>query len=261
MQYKRFPQDLGFVARWTTEVLVQMAARRADHILTISEFSKREILELTRANADHITVTPLAADPAFSVPVAGEAEVPKPYLLCVANSYPHKNVDQLIRAFTELEEAIPHTLVWIGKPRLGEGAVQKALSGLRNPKRVVRLSGLRRSELIRLYQQADLFVFPSLYEGFGLPVLESFLAGAPIVANPCGSITEVGGGVIEFVTCISDAGWAETITRVLTWPSEERRSRVNAGFNRAAGFHWESCAGMTIAVLEKKMPSAEKKGY
>ncbi|WPL12753.1 MULTISPECIES: glycosyltransferase family 4 protein [Thiorhodovibrio] len=249
MQYKRFPQDLSFVGRFTTEVLVQAASLRAKQLLTISEFSKSEILRFTRAKADKIAVTPLAADPIFAEPFGGEPLIKDPYILCVANTYPHKNVDQLVRAFVALEEQIPHQLVLVGLPRLGEAAVQAALRGLRDPNRFSRLSGLNRSHLVGLYQQADLFAFPSLYEGFGLPVLEAMLAGAPVLSTRCGSIPEVGGDYVKYVESNDDEAWVRALLQALTtdYPHDERKGEAARKWREQ--FVWTKTAKETFRAL------------
>jgi glycosyltransferase involved in cell wall biosynthesis len=245
MQYKRFPEDLGRIARWTTEVLVQLAARRADHLLTISEFSKREILELTRAKEKQITVTPLAVDPAFGTPVEESSRHSEPYFLCVANSYPHKNVDQLIRAYAAVQAEIPHKLVWVGRARLGENRVEEALSRVPDPGRVVRLSGLTREELIGLYQGADLFVFPSLYEGFGLPVLEALMAGTAVLTTTCGSLPEVGGRHVRTYDPSDDRNLEEALRGFD--PSE---ASWQEGLPEWIGeFTWRHTAQVTLGAL------------
>lgn len=249
MQYKRFPQDLSLVGRWTTEILVQLGAMRARNILTISEFSKSEILRFTRAKAERMTVTPLAADPAFAVPVDGEPLIRGPYILCVANTYPHKNVDQLIRAFVAVEAEIPHKLVLVGRPRLGESAVEAALRGLKDPKRFCRLTGLTRTQLMGLYQRADLFAFPSLYEGFGLPVLEAMLAGTPVLTTRCGSVPEVGGDFVTYVKGEDDAAWVSGLREGLRTDQTVTAKREDALEDWLKAFDWSRTADLTLHHL------------
>ena len=149
----------------------------------------------------------MAASSIFSQPLSADEkrkrlqEVLKsdrPYLLCVANSYPHKNIPVLIEAFSQLENEIPHDLVLVGQPRLGEPGVQQALKQIKDPSRVQRLFHVSREALIALYQDADLFIFPSLYEGFGLPVLEAMMSGVPVLTTRMGSIPEVGGDDVQY---------------------------------------------------------------
>ncbi|MCH8526431.1 MAG: glycosyltransferase family 4 protein [Kiritimatiellae bacterium] len=251
MQYKRFPQDLTGLARLTTHILVQASALdRRKQVLTISEFSKQDILRFTSAHAERIHVTPLAADANFRPPVSA-TEPPTPYLLCVANSYPHKAVDKLVAAFGRLEDRIPHDLVVVGKARLGEAAVQAALRGLKQPGRVKRLAGLNRQQLITLYQSADVFVFPSLYEGFGLPVLEAMQSGVPVLTTRCGSIPEVGGDAVFYADAEDIPAFADSLAQCVAMSKEKRARCIQSGLHRAQAFTWERTAGGTLQVLRK----------
>lgn len=249
MQYKRFPQDLTWLARWTTHVLVQAAALdRRKALVTISEFAKEDLLRFTSAKAERISVTPLAADPAFRPDEGGEAP---PYLLCVANTYPHKGVDKLIGAFALIEERIPHRLVLVGKARLGEEAVEAALKGLKDPGRFRRVAGCSREDLVRWYQGADVFVFPSLYEGFGLPVLEAMQAGVPVLTTRCGSIPEVGGEAVAYAEVSDPKAFAEMLEHCATLSEAEREAFRQAGLERARAFSWERTAQETLRVCRE----------
>ena len=161
VQYKRFPQDVSWLAARTMDVLYPSSARRCAAVVAISEFAKAEIVQFLGVPADKVTVTRLAADPAFGEPAgpppAALADIP--YLLCVAHTYPHKNVALLVRAFNRIAAEIPHRLVLVGKARLGEPEVAAALEDSPSG-RVVRFPGLSWRELIALYQHADGFVFP-----------------------------------------------------------------------------------------------------
>ncbi len=250
MQYKTHPQDLGALARLTTDVLVQTGARRARRLLAISEFSKQEIVRHTRAAAEKVVVTPLAADPAFGEQQERPQAFPhdRPYLLCVANTYPHKNVHALVAAYGEIQGGIPHDLVIVGKPRLGESDVRLALAGVPQPERVRRVGGLDRAALIALYQHASLFVFPSLYEGFGLPVLEAMLAGTPVLTTRMGSIPEVGGDEADYFDPAEAGDLARRMLGLLKAKDENKIARARA---RAMSFSWRRTAELTLEALER----------
>lgn len=200
MQYRRFPEDLRPLARVATDVLVRMAARRCARVLAVSAFAREEIVRFTRAASGKVDVTPEAADPGFGAPLPepeGSEAVQRlvgggPFVLCVSNTYPHKNVAALIAAFDRVAASLPHKLVLVGRPRLGEPAVEAALRGARIASRIVRIERVSGRELVALYQRCAVFAFPSLYEGFGLPVLEALAAGVPVVAMPCAAVPEIG---------------------------------------------------------------------
>lgn len=250
MQYRTHPEDLSRIARWTTEVLVRMAVKRADCIKTISEFSKNEIIRWTGCPSEKIHVTHLAADSLFdNAPDSGlMMDRNTPYILTVANSYPHKNLHRLVEAFRLIHDRIPHRLVLVGAPRRGEPQLVSALNGLPQD-RFVRCSGLARADLAALYQAASVFVLPSLYEGFGLPVLEAMRAGTPVVAARKGAIPEIGGDCVRYVEGDDPEDIARGILEVLEWPEERRRVHVAAARAHAVSFNWSATAKGTLHGL------------
>lgn len=258
MQYRSHPEDMTFLARVVTDILVRLAARRCNAILTISEFSKSEILQYTSAKPEQVPVTYLAADPAFT-PCLPIVEIRRglshilppeiPYLLCVANTYPHKNVAALVRAFGRIQDRIQHHLVLVGKPRRGEPAVSQALAHVPDPARVHRFQGVDRDALIALYQGAGLFVFPSLYEGFGLPVLEAMTAGVPVLTTRMGSIPEVGGDCVEYFDPWSEGDLGRRIVEMAGLQGLERQKAIHLAQERAASFSWARTATETMACL------------
>ena len=260
MQYRRYPEDLTFLARLATDILVRMAARRCRRVIAISEFSRREILNFTAAREDSVRAIPLAANPAFARPIPDDfrrqklkalLHSEKPYILCIANTYPHKNVHMLIHAFGGIMEKIPHQLVLVGKPRLGEPEVQSALRQISAPGRIERLQRVEQEDLCALYQGADLFVFPSLYEGFGLPVLEAMMSGIPVLTTKCGSIPEVGGDKVRYFDHADTGDLSRQMLEILSWPEEHRKEWIMEGRDHAGRFSWKQTALKTIACLKE----------
>jgi glycosyltransferase involved in cell wall biosynthesis len=262
MQYKRFPEDLSWIARRVTDFLLRREAGQGHILLTISNFSKGEIIQFLGDAPGRIHVTPLAADPAFSArperrnpAVQAALGIPpgRPYLLCVANSYPHKNIPALLQAFALLQDEIPHQLVLAGKPRLGEAAVQAALQNVRR-ERVTRLDWCPRESLVALYQDADVFVFPSLYEGFGLPVLEAMRARTPVITTREGAIPEVGGNAAIYADGRDPADLAQRIREVLRWSPLARQAMLYEADAQAQTFSWRQTAALTLAALRAALP-------
>jgi glycosyltransferase involved in cell wall biosynthesis len=260
MQYKRYPEDFGIIARWTTAFLVNMAIRCCRRIIAVSEFSGQEIIYFTGVKREKIHVIREAASSIFSQPLSADEkrtrlqEVFKgdrPYLLCVANSYPHKNIPALIEAFGQLQNEIPHDLVLVGKPRLGEPDVQKALRQINDPSRVQRLFHVSQETLIALYQNANLFVFPSLYEGFGLPVLEAMMSGAPVLTTRMGSIPEVGGDCVQYFDGHNTRDLCLRIKSILTWDEKDRHTVIRKAQAYAKEFSWRRCAEATLNCLSE----------
>lgn len=260
MQYKRYPEDMSWLARAVTDALVRAACRRVEGIIAISEFSRAELLRFTPAREDAIHVTLLGVDPAFAARppearihqraaelVGAEA----PYFLCVANSYPHKNVHLAVDAFDLVADGLPHHLVLVSRPRRGERALRDSLAATRHRDRVHRLKGVSFDDLVTLYQAADVFLFPSVYEGFGLPVLEAMAAGVPVITTAQAAIPELGGTHVRYVPPHRAEPMAAEIRALLGLDEAARADRLDAARDWAKRFTWEAAARATWLALKQ----------
>ena len=257
MQYRSHPEDFSMLARLTTDALIKAAAQRCQCFLAISEFSGHEVQRYLRVPPALIHVTPLAAAGCFHPQPAPDEQARRnrmapfaaPYILAVANSYPHKNLHELVRAFGRLEESIPHNLVLVGRARLGEPLLEAAAAALKQPGRIHRLSGLEPGDLAALYRGADLFCSPSVYEGFGLPILEALASGTPVAVVRQAAVEELCGKCASY----AQSGGADDICKAtqaaLAWSPAERAAVVARGLERAGRFSWCQTARLTIEAL------------
>lgn len=238
------------------------AARTARRVIADSEATRRDVLELLGLPPDRVHAVPLGCDPRFTPGERAEARevvarafgIDAPFVLHVGTIEPRKNLDRLIAAFGRARDAerLPHRLVLAGAPGWGIAPVQAAIARERLGA-VVQLTGaVSADQLLALYRAADLFVFPSRYEGFGLPALEAMACGAPVVAASTGALPEVVGEAALSVDPRDTDALAAAIARALTDADLRARLRV-AGPERAARFSWERCAAETLAVYEEAL--------
>lgn len=256
MQYKRFPADLSFVARLTTDFLVHLGVRKCRRIIAISEFSKNEIIHFTSSLPDKIDVTPLGVAPIFKSAASKDQPPPShlltsqhPYVLCVAGSYPHKNLPVLVNAFSNVAPKTNLYLILVGGRGLGETDLKNAIETSPFKDHIIRKSGLNKTEIADLYANANVFVLPSLYEGFGLPVVEAQIAGVPVVTTYSASIPEVAGDAAIY--CDGTAtSIAQAIMKVLNMSDQDRADLIARGIYNASRFTWHNCAQRTLASLK-----------
>ncbi len=259
MQYKRHPEDLSFLARCVSDVLIRMACWRCDSVIAVSQFTKDEIIEFTSIQQNQVSVIHLGVGPFFEKKLQ-DKEVRSvlkellpweaPYILCVSNTYPHKNVHMLVDAFSQVMDVIPHNLVLVGKPRLGEKTLQISLEKAGSSLRIHRFDGLPLAKVRALYNGADLFVLPSVYEGFGLPILESMMAEVPVITTRKASIPEVAGKYAQYVEPLSSEQLAKTIIDVTKWDDKFRSHWIKDAKCWALKFSWEKTAEKTMDALK-----------
>jgi glycosyltransferase involved in cell wall biosynthesis len=227
LSWERDPSVFGLADLLTFKVFVRRAVRKARRVLAISERTKRDLVELYGTPPEKVVVTPLAPDPAFRP--AGEHDS---FLLFVSAIEPRKQPLDAIDAANE----VGRKLVVVGPPKDEDLAAE-----LRRRGADVR-GYVPQDELVRLYQRAACLVFPSRYEGFGLPVVEAMACGTPVVASPEPALQEVAGDAAVFTDRL-----AEGIRQVLT----DRERFSAAGIERARAFSWRETARITADVYRE----------
>jgi len=266
LQYKSHPDDLSLLERMTLDFLVKSACRRCDMIIAVSEFSKSEIMRFGMAPGEKVEAVLEGVETGFAVSIddresvsqtCPELPVNAPYMLCVAHSYPHKKVHVLVDAFHLVEDRIPHHLILVGTARRGEEHLKKSLDRIHDKGRVHRVHGLAFQELKGVYRHAALFALPSVYEGFGLPVLEAMMAGVPVITTSAASLPEVGGEYAVYVNSVTAEAFADQILAVLGWGKERTGKRVAAARKWAETFTWERTADDTMRVFKQVIHKTE----
>lgn len=232
------------------------ACRRAAHLIADSHSTASDIVRYNLAPPGRVTVVPLAA-PRFKslAPPSGLAEVvAAPFILHVGGAEYQKNQAAVLQAFGMLcrDSQFKHRLILVGTHHLEEEIATRLEP--RAAGRIMRFSNLSRSELAYLYQKCDVFVFPSLYEGFGLPLLEAMSCGAPVVSARTSSIPEVAGEAAILVEPTDHNALAGAIKQMITDPSLRRRY-VQAGYQQIEQFSWLRTAQQTRAVYEQVVRS------
>jgi glycosyltransferase involved in cell wall biosynthesis len=257
LAFERFPELFPRSWRWLYRSGLRAVVKRADAILTPSRATADDLLALTAARSDRVHVVPLAAslpsppsagdDPAHAADRLGIAG---PYVLFVGTLEPRKNLVRLVRAYRKaVGAALPHALVLAGPMGWKSEALEAELA-LAGPGTIVRTGSVDGPELDDLYRGAAAFVYPSLFEGFGLPVLEAMTRGLPTIASDIPPIREVAGDAAFLVDPDSEEDLAVAIERALTdhaFAADLRRQ----GPIRASGFSWDATAEGTLAVYRK----------
>ncbi len=241
--------------------------RRLDQILTVSESSKRDIVEYAQVPENRVTVVPLAAEPETYYPrpkpecaerIGRKYGVTKPYIFFISRiEHPGKNHYRLIRAFARLksEKKIPHQLVLAGSDWGRADIVHRAAEDSGCAEDIIFTGYTPGCDLPDFYCGADAFLFPSLYEGFGLPVLEAMTCGVPVACSNVSSIPEIAGDAALQFDPYDEEAIADAMFRLLEDESL-REDCIQKGWKRSGLYSWEITARKTLDVLHR---AAEQK--
>lgn len=258
-------KDLYQLTKWEGYSL-----KKASHIITISEFSKREILDIYKVPEEKITV----AYPGFDRFVLKEKEkrigeirerwkIGGDYLLYLGTLQPKKNLVRLVQSLNILISRYPSiTLVIAGKKGWLYEEIFSEVKKLGLEEKVVFTGFVSEEEKPHLLKEAKVFLFPSLYEGFGIPVLEAMSMGVPVVTSKEGSLPEVGGEAAIYCDPYNVESIAEAVREVLNLNENARNEIIRKGLEQVKKFSWERCAKTVLEALEgtKKREKNVNKG-
>lgn len=259
------PEFFTYRDRVLLDTLVAPALRSADRVITDVPFTKNEFIRIYSLDPERIEVIPLAADPRYQCMDAHDCsrfvqeqhDLHEDFILYVGTLQPRKNVETLVRAYTLFRQRtnLPHKLVMVGKPKYRFGPVFDAIEASGLTEDILFTGFVPEESLPRYYNAAALFVFPSRYEGFGLPVLEAMACGTPVITTNVSSLPDVAGNAAILVDPDDVEGFAEAMAGVLGDEAKAEQMRT-AGLARAAEFSWERTARETLDVYAKVL--AEK---
>jgi glycosyltransferase involved in cell wall biosynthesis len=248
MIHERFPSS--FSPLDMTRERKSAAAASADHVICISESTRRDLLELLNVSSERVSVVHLGPSECLTPDVASRYKVERPFILHVGLRGGYKNFDTLLRAYAMSPLLRSHfDLIAFGGGRFtsAERSLMRTL-GLSSD-RVRQISATDRV-LGGLYSEASVFVYPSLYEGFGIPLVESMQLGCPVVCGKTSSLPEVVGDAAEFCESRSAEDMRRGIENVVS-DTALRAALVCRGRERVKLFSWERCCRETLAVYER----------
>jgi len=254
-----YPQMHLLYKRLFFRTMMRLATYHADALIAISHSTRADMLKILHASPDKIQVIHYGLASHFQ-PVSDtrvldafcqQYHLPHPFILYVGNFEPRKNLPILVRAFARLvHNGVPHSLVLAGTRGWNDNAIFTVIEELGLKARILFPGYIPQSELPILYSAADLFVYPSLYEGFGLPVLEAMACGVPVITSAVSSMPEVTGDAGILIAPGDVDALASAMLRVLT-DRALHATLVARGVARARMFSWERTAQATLDVYTR----------
>jgi alpha-1,3-rhamnosyl/mannosyltransferase len=234
----------------------RLAMKKAQYVLSPSEATKSDIVRFANVNGDKIVSIPSGIDQRFH-PISSETErfrvrqayaLPSSYVLALGARRPHKNIARLVSAFRQIMDKTTQSLVLVGfiDDRFTDRAASE-IAELRQAGRLVEIAHVAEEDLPAVYAMADLFVQPSIIEGFGFPVLEALACGCPVACSNTSSLPEVAGDAAVLFNPRSTEDIADAMLRVVG-SSSLRESLCRRGVTQARRFSWESTAQETLDI-------------
>lgn len=239
------PENSSFLKKLFYRFVVKRGCKKAYKVLTVSEFSRNRIVDWSGVSPDKVVNVGNGVDESFNSSVE-PYDLGTPYYLCVGNRKAHKNEARVVKAFAQSDIDKDIYLVFTGAP---EPSLETLIQEHNLSSRVKFMGNVTEEELPSLYKGARGLLFPSLYEGFGLPVLEAVACGTPVITSNCTSLPEVAGDAAILVDPLNTQELQEAIER-LEHDTLLRNELIKKGFERVKHFTWEKTAQKVQEVLD-----------
>jgi glycosyltransferase involved in cell wall biosynthesis len=257
VSFRLFPEWFSLKDRLVLDLGLRSTLSVAQRVFAVSECAREDIAEVYGIDEQQISVTYNALPPGFETPASGDVEsvlerhgVTRPYVVFVGVQQPRKNLPRAIRAFSaaKAERGLSHRLVLVGKRGWQASETERAIEDAGG--HVQSVGYVPDADLPALYAGADLLLFPSLYEGFGIPVLEAFACGTPVVTSDVSALPEVAGGAAVLIDPRDEDAIADGVLRVVG-DAALGEELVRRGRARVRQFDWLETARRTVRGYER----------
>ncbi|HEY3170893.1 MAG TPA: glycosyltransferase family 1 protein, partial [Thermoanaerobaculia bacterium] len=249
-------------------VMIRRALSRADRIITVSYNSKRDLVDYFGISPSRVEVIYNGVSPEFrtGLPdderarVARKYGITRPYLLFLGGEKPHKNVQNVVRAFAEARRSrpdLPHVLALAGPMPKNSARIDALIRALDVGSAIARPGLIDEEDLPGLFSGADVLLYPTLYEGFGLPVVEAMACGTPVLTSSTSALQEIAGGYSYLVDPLDVDAIARGILALTTNP-KVRADFVELGRKRALDFSWDKAAERTLEVYAEVLAATRR---
>lgn len=239
------------------KIMIWIALKKATKVITVSQNTKNDILKMFKVNPDKIEVIYNGVGKEFIHKKKQEVEYlyekfkierDKKIIMYVGNLKPHKNLERLLEAYAEIKNMSKTQLLLVGKAFLNYNVLEEKEKKLGIENNVIHTGIVTQQELVDLYNLSDLFVFPSLYEGFGIPIIEALACGTPVICSNTSSMPEVGGDV---VTYIEPLNIKQIVKKIETELIKDKKTNTNVE-SWIKQFDWKENANRTKKILKQR---------
>lgn len=261
LAFEHFPEGISRANRWHYQTYFPRYCQKAAHIATVSHFTKNDIVRTYGISPEKITVTGNAASAGFKPLEPAERELVRkkyshgcPYFLYTGAIHPRKNIGNLLLAFDYFKERTPnrHKLLITGREAWSNESMKEIYQSMQYKHDVLFTGRLPDGELEQVMAAATGLCYVSLFEGFGIPILEAMQCGVPVITSTNSSMPEVAGDAALLVDALSPTAIAQAMSQVLD--EKEKQLLVNAGLENASRYTWQAVADSLWMAIEQGLP-------